>query len=408
MTFPLALPEGGGNPATRSFIRAHADDDVHALLLRKSVPPDVDVRFAVQQIEGRQKAYEKLPALAANPDFIFPAKLAMEQCSSESAARYKARLFAGRVVADVTGGLGVDALYAAGCAASVCYVERSEALCALARHNFSALGVKNVEVHCGDGIGFLQGDLRRFDAVYVDPSRRSSDQSRQTLLADCEPDALLHQDFLLSRAEMLALKASPMLDVAQALRELRGVCEVHVVAVRNDCKELLLVCRREAASEPLIRCANILHGHVQQLDFRLSEERAAVARYAEKLRRYLYEPNVTLLKAGTFKLPCARLGVEKLHPDTHLYTSDSLLPEFPGRTFEVERIFSPNEPSFKLQVVGSSANVAVRNFPLTVAEIRQKYRIREGGSAYLFAATLRGGERRIIKAKKAERKALAL
>ncbi|MDR1341810.1 MAG: class I SAM-dependent methyltransferase [Prevotellaceae bacterium] len=389
----------------RSFVRAHADDDVHALLLHKSVPPGVDVRFAAQQIEGRQKAREKLPALAANPDFIFPAKLAMEQCSSESTARYKARLLAGRAVADVTGGLGVDALYAAGCAASVCYVEKSEALCALARHNFSALGVKNVEVHCGDGIRFLQDSLRHFDAVCVDPSRRSADRSRQTLLANCEPDVLLHQDFLLSRADMLLLKASPMLDVAQALRELHGVCEVHVVAVKNDCKELLLVCRREASAEPLIRCANILPGHVQQLDFRLSEERAAAARYADKLRRYLYEPNVTLLKAGAFKLPCARLGVEKLHPDTHLYTSDSLLPDFPGRAFEVEHVFSLGEQAFKLQVAGSSANVAVRNFPLTVAEIRRKYKIGEGGSAYLFAATLRNGERRIIKAAKAERKA---
>jgi predicted O-methyltransferase YrrM len=400
MALPLALSEGSGNPATWSFIRAHADDDVRALLLRKSVPPDVDLRFAVQQIEGRQKAREKLPTLAANPNFIFPAKLALEQCSSESAARYKARLFAGKATVDITGGLGVDALYAAECAASVCYVEKNEALCALAQRNFSALGVKNVEVHCGDGIRFLQRASRHFDAVYVDPSRRSSDRSRQTLLAACEPNILLHQDFLLSRAALLALKASPMLDIAQALRELRGACEVHVVAVKNDCKELLLVCRKNAA-EPLIRCVNIQQpGHVQQLDFSLSEERAAVALYAEKPRRYLYEPNVTLLKAGAFKLPCARLGVEKLHPDTHLYTSDSWLPEFPGRAFEVEHVFSPSEQPFKQQVVGSCANVSVRNFPLTVAEFRRKYKVKEGGSVYLFAVTLRGGEKRVVKAAK--------
>ncbi|MDR3366424.1 MAG: class I SAM-dependent methyltransferase [Prevotellaceae bacterium] len=390
-----------GNPATQSFIREHASDDVHALLLRKNIPPGVDLRFAAQQIEGRQRARAKLPTLAANPRFLFPAKLAMEQCSSESTARYKSPLFAGKAVADVTGGLGVDALYAAGCAKSVCYVEESEALCELARHNFSALGVANVEVRCGDGIQFLQRTPQRFDAIYLDPSRRDGNSHSHALFADCKPDVLPLQDFLLSKAELIVLKASPMLDVAQALRELRGVCEAHVVAVKNDCKELLFVCRQaQAQEEPLIRCVNIHPDHTRTFDFTLPEERSAAAPYAEKPKRYLYEPNVALLKAGALKLPCRRFGVEKLHPDTHLYTSDELLPEFPGRAFEVENVFAPSERLLKSQLPGSKANVAVRNFPLTVAEIRRRYRVKEGGSAYLFAATLLNGERRIIKAAK--------
>jgi 16S rRNA G966 N2-methylase RsmD len=397
----LTLSGGSDNLATQAFILAHAGDDVHELLLCKSIPSEVDVRFAVQQIEGRQKAREKLPALAANHDFVFPPKLAMEQCSSESTARYKARLFAGKATVDITGGLGVDALYMAEHAASVIYVEKNEALCELALHNFSTLGIKNVEVRCDDGIRFLQSAPQRFDAVYVDPSRRDGDRNRQVALAGCEPNVLLHQDFLLSKAGLIVLKASPMLDITQALRELHGVCEVHVVAVKNDCKELLFVCRKEAVQPPLIRCVNIQPGQVQQLDFSAAEENAVVARYAEKLGRYLYEPNVTLLKAGAFKLPCEQFGVAKLHPDTHLYTSDSLLPEFPGRTFEVQHIFSPSEPSFKQQMAGSSANIVVRNFPLTVAEIRRKYKIKEGGSTYLFAATFYNGVKRIIKAEKA-------
>ncbi|MDR3187911.1 MAG: class I SAM-dependent methyltransferase, partial [Prevotellaceae bacterium] len=336
MPQPFApFAECAGNPATQSFIREHAGDDVHALLLRKNVPPEVDLHFAAQQIEGRQKARAKLPAIAANPRFVFPAKLAMEQCSSEATARYKARLFAGKAIADVTGGLGVDALYAAERAKSVTYVEQSEALCALAQHNFAALGAANVEVRCGNGIQFLQRAPQRFDAIYLDPSRRDSHQNSQTLLADCEPNVLPLQDFLLSKAETVVLKASPMLDVAQALRELRRVSEVHVVAVKNDCKELLFVCGQEA-TEPLICCANLHPEHPQLLSFTLPEERAAAALYAAQPKRYLYEPNVTLLKAGAFKLPCQRFGVEKLHPDTHLYTSDSLLPEFPGRAFEVQ------------------------------------------------------------------------
>ncbi|MDR0712488.1 MAG: class I SAM-dependent methyltransferase [Prevotellaceae bacterium] len=399
------LPERFGNPATRSFIRDHAGDDVLALLLCKNIPPEVDVHFAMQQIEGRQKARAKLPALAANPDFIFPAKLAMEQCSSECTARYKAQLFTGKAIADITGGLGVDALYAAECAKSVIYVEKNEALCALARHNFLALGVKNVEVSCGDGIKFLQRTPQQLDAIYLDPSRRDSGGNSQMLLADCSPNVLPHQDFLLSKAATVMLKASPMLDITQALRELRHVRELHVVAVKNDCKELLFVCReeeREGKAAPLIRCVNIHTDGVQRFNFSLPEERSATAIYAENLKRYLYEPNVTLLKAGALKLPCRRFGVEKLHPDTHLYTSNSLLTEFPGRAFEVQHVFTPRERSFKSQMAGSKANITVRNFPLTVAEIRKKYGIKEGGSTYLFAATLCNGERRIIKAEKVQ------
>jgi 16S rRNA G966 N2-methylase RsmD len=398
---PSAPEERSGSAATQSFIREHANDDVHALLLRKNTPPEVDLHFAVQQIEGRQKARAKLPALAANPRFIFPARLAVEQCSSESTARYKAQLFCGKAVADVTGGLGVDALYAAECAAHVSYVERSEALCELAQRNFAALGVANISVRCDDGLRFLRRTPQRFDAIYLDPSRRDSHGNSLTLLADCEPNVPPHVDFLLSRAGLVALKASPMLDIAQTLRALRCVDEVHVVAVKNDCKELLFVCR-QAAADPSIRCVNIAPERAPAFHFTLHEERTAAARYAAKPKRYLYEPNVALLKAGAFKLPCQRFGVEKLHPDTHLYTSDELIPEFPGRAFEVQRVFAPGERTFKSQMAGSKANVAVRNFPLTVAEIRKAYRVKEGGSAYLFAATLYGGERRIIKAAKAQ------
>lgn len=401
---PSAPADHAGSAATQSFIREHAGDDVRALLLRKSAPPGVDLRFAVQQVEGRQKARAKLPTLAANPNFIFPPKLALEQCSSECTARYKAQLFCGKAVADVTGGLGVDALYAAARARCVTYVEQSEALCTLAQRNFAALGVANIAVRCGDGIQFLRHAPQRFDAIYLDPSRRDSHRSSRVLLADCEPNVLPHQDFLLSKAGLVALKASPMLDIAQALRELRCVREVHVVAVKNDCKELLFVCRHEAAqkAEPLIRCIDICPDRAPVFDFTRPEEHAAAARYAEKPGRYLYEPNVALLKAGAFKLPCRRFGVEKLHPDTHLYTSDELQPEFPGRAFEVQHVFAPGDRSLKAQLAGSAANVAVRNFPLTVAQIRKAYKVKEGGSAYLFAATLYGGERRIISAAKVQ------
>ena len=401
---PPAPAEPFASAATQSFIREHANDDVRTLLLRKSAPPGVDLRFAVQQIAGRKKARAKLPTLAANPSFVFPPTLALEQCSSESTARYKAQLFSGKTLADVTGGLGVDALYAAERAEWVTCVEKSEALCALAQRNFAALGVANITVRCDDGIRFLQRAPQRFDAIYLDPSRRDSHSRSRALLADGAPNVLLHQDLLLSKAGLVALKASPMLDIAQALRELRYACEVHVVAVKNDCKELLFVCRQGAAgkADPLIRCIDIYPDRAPTFDFTLPAERTAAARYAEKPKRYLYEPNVALLKAGAFKLPCRRFGVEKLHPDTHLYTSDELHPEFPGRAFAVQQVSAPGDRALKSQLAGSQANVAVRNFPLSVAEIRKAYRVKEGGSAYLFAATLYGGERRIISAVKAQ------
>jgi 16S rRNA G966 N2-methylase RsmD len=388
------------NPATQHFILAHANDDPVELLLRKNIPPEVDIKFAAQQVEGRQRAREKLPTLALHNDFIFPQKLSLEQSSSEFTAKYKSQLFYNQNVIDVTGGLGVDAFYIAQCAKSVAYVEKNTELCKVAQHNFSALGAKNITVHCGDGIQLLKEGTQHFDAIYLDPARRDSNQNRVVSLADCEPNVPEHLDFFLSKADTLVLKASPMLDITQAVRELQCVCEVHVVAVKNECKELLFVCRKGIA-QPCIRCVDVLSA--QSFEYTQGEENQAVAQYADSPKRYLYEPNVALLKAGAFKLPCSRFGVEKLHPDTHLYTSDILAPDFFGRIFEVQQTFSLSGAELKKYLPEMQANLAVRNFPHTVADIRKKYKIKDGGNSYLFAATLYGGERRLIKTVKVSR-----
>ncbi len=387
------------NDTTKDFIRDHLNDDTKQLLLRKA-PQGVDIKFAVRQIEGWQKAQGKLPTLAACPDFIFPSQLSMEQCSSESTAAYKSLLFNSKSVVDITGGLGIDAYYISQHATSVDYVERGEELSNIAQHNFAALSAYNVATRCGDGVQFLQNTSQHFDAIYLDPARRDSNKNKVVRLADCEPNVLEYLDFFFSKADEVVLKASPMLDIVQALRELKLVTEVHVVAVKNECKELLFVCKKEE-SRPLIRCVNIRVDEMQQFDFTLEEENSATSQYAEQPKRYLYEPNVSLLKAGAFKLPCIRFALQKLHPDTHLYTSDTLISDFPGRIFEVQQTFALNDAELKFYLPDMMANIAVRNFPVSVADIRKKYKIKDGGNVYLFAATFYNGERRVVKTLKA-------
>ncbi len=385
------------NEATKAFIREHLNDDTNKLLLRKNIPSDVDVKFAVQQIEGRQKAKEKLPALANCPDFIFPSTLSMEQCSSEFTAQYKSQLFEDKIVIDVTGGLGVDSYYISQRAANVIYVEKNAALCDVAQHNFTSLGAKNITTHCDDGIKFLHNTSHYFDAIYLDPARRDGNKNRVVRLADCEPNVLEYLDFLFEKTNCVVLKASPMLDITQSLRELKYVREVHVVAVKNECKELLFICKKDEP-QPLVKCVNIQQNdEVQVLSYTMEEEGSAVVQYAHQPLRYLYEPNVAVLKAGAFKLLCARFGVEKLHPDTHLYTSENLIHDFPGRAFEVQQVFALSEADLKNSLPEMQANIAVRNFPMSVADMRKKYKIKDGGNVYLFAATLYNGNRRLIK-----------
>lgn len=378
---------------TQAFIREHAGDDVRSLALQAARYPEVDMRVAVTQIEGRRIASAKLPAWAAVDDIIYPMRLSLEQCSSEITARYKASLVGGQRLADLTGGFGVDCSYMAGRFEETTYIERNEELCHIAQHNFPLLG-RSVHVVNADSEEALAA-LPHQDWIFIDPARRDKAGNKVVSFSDCSPDVCRLESQLMQKATRVMVKCSPMLDISQAMRELQFVSEVHVVSVNNECKELLLILERETKKGCPIHTINYHGNETQQFAYAAEEESAATCHYTSTVGQYLYEPNSSLMKAGCYRLPASRLELSKLHPNTHLYTSDTLMGGFPGRVFKVERTCRFNKK--ELKAIGcKQANLTVRNFPERVDALQKRLKIHDGGSTYLFATTLNDETKALI------------
>lgn len=402
------------NEETLRFIRQHAHDDVRALALHARALPGVNLTAALTQIAGLQILSSKVPSWATTDGIRCPARLSLEQCSSEVTARHKAGIIASydgphHRMADLTGGLGIDCSFLAPLFDEVDYVERQEELCSLARHNFPRLGLHQIRIHQADATEFLPG-LPVADWLFLDPARRDGNGGRTVAIADCEPDVTRLEPLLLEKAqEGVLLKLSPMLDLTQALHELKHVREAHVVAVDNECKELLMVLGRNAATAPddvPICCINLTSKPGTPADeaftFSRRTEREASCPLADAPLTYLYEPHAALLKAGAFRQVAAAYGLQKLHPSSHLYTSHSLVPRFPGRTFRVEGWSGFGKKELKaLLGTEKRANLSVRNFPAPVADLRKRLRLAEGGALYLFATTLADGQKVLIRTVKA-------
>ena len=386
--------------ATRQFIREHLNADVPTLALQKA-PVGTDVSLALRQIEARQMLKKKAPTWGDNDDLLFPPHLSIEQSSSEATARYKAKLLKGHTLADLTGGLGIDTYYLSQNFRQTDYVERQSLLCDLARHNFAVLGARIVVWN--ETAEEYINHCNPKDCIYLDPARRASQGRKVVAIGDCEPNVAALQDLLLQKAPTLLVKLSPMLDLSQALAELRCVSEVHVVAVANECKELVFKIERGFSGEASIHCANLLTRQ-PELRFSRQEERDCTIGYADRIGTYLYEPNAALLKAGCFKLAALRHGLQKLHKNSHLYTSDKLVPDFPGRIFEVVSWAAFNKKTRRgLLADLKQANLAVRNFPMAAAEMRKTLGLADGGDVYLFATTLHDGAKVLVRTKKAVR-----
>ena len=385
------------NDTTRQFIRENLNADVPTLALKKA-PVGTDVSLALRQIAARQLLQKKVPQWAENEDLLFPAHLSIEQCSSEASAQYKASLLQGQTFADLTGGLGVDTYFISQRFQRADYVERQAELCDLARHNFAVMKA-DIQVWNETAETYL-GQCEPKDVIFIDPARRDEHGRKTVSIADCTPDVGALQDLLLQKAEHVMIKLSPMLDIAQALEALHHVKEVHVVAVANECKELDLVLERGFEGEPRFVCVNLLTPQ-PELCFTREEEHGCSARLADGVLNYLYEPNPAVMKAGCFKLLTERFDVYKLHKNSNLYTSEHLISSFPGRVFEVEA-WAPYNKKVKSTLLSDvdKASIAVRNFPLTVAELRKALKMADGDAVYLFATTLKGEEKVVIRTKK--------
>lgn len=413
---------------TRKFINEHRLDDVRTLALRAPKSTDIDMPFALNQIAGWQMARTKLPVWAATEGLIYPPHLSMEQCSSQQTALYKAAL-AERLLAeccdcdgemnsaevmnqhtelvDLTGGFGVDFSFMAPKFSRATYVEQQKELCMAAENNFPLLGLRHARVVNRDGIEVLES-LSHATMIFLDPARRNDKGGKTVFIADCTPNVIELKDRLLQKADVVLLKLSPMLDWHKAVADLNDggsfVREVHIVSVKNECKELLVV--MQSADETgqnsgfkadlSVFCVN--DGQVTR--FLLKEAQAASIRLltANVLPgAYLYEPNASLMKAGCFALLTQMFAVSALDANSHLYVSADFQAEFPGRCFRVKGVSSFNKKEMKRLLGGiGKANVAVRNFPMTVAELRKRLKLSEGGSNYIFATTLCDGSRILL------------
>jgi 16S rRNA G966 N2-methylase RsmD len=381
MEFPLPA-------ASRQYVAKHLHDDPAQLALQARKHPGLPVPELVRQIQARQKARLKVPAWADNPDLVFPPTLSVEQASSARTAAFKAALVSGQRLADLTGGFGVDVSYFAERIPEVHYVERNAALADVVRFNLTHLGIENVQFHTADAVQFLRNTPDMFDWIYLDPARRDTAARKIFRLQDCEPDILRLMPLLLHKGRRVLLKTSPMLDIEQAILELRQVRQLWVVAVDNECKEVLYELGPEPAVDPERHTVNLLRTGQQQ-DFRLNRAREAraIPRYAEP-QQYLYEPNVAILKAGGFRSIGTAFELLKLHQHSHLYTSDTLHPDFPGRIFRIRATEKYDAQALRAHLGPEvRAHVTTRNFPDTVAEFRHRTGIREGGDLYLFATT---------------------
>lgn len=423
------------NQATQDFICQHQDDDVRQLAFLGSKYPEVDMPFALDQIRGRKMARVKLPRWASLEGIIYPPHISMEQCSSESTALYKAEL-AARLLGlpasssgtemkaeneiefvDLTGGFGVDFSYiAARLGVKSMYVERQAHLCEAAKENFGRLGLKNAIVKNGDGIEVLHSfHPKKKDAasaddslgitydqprsllktnlglkiIFIDPARRDDAGNKVVSLKDCTPDVTVLQEEMLSKADYVIIKLSPMLDWHRAISELSHVREVHIISVNNECKELLLVLSVRNMGENLrIYCINDAQSFVcEELDMEASQVKIAPSTLEEM--QYLYEPNASLMKAGSFSVLSGRYDARMLSKNSHLFVSQAPIEAFPGRSFRIIAVSSFNKKELKRHLSGiTKANIAARNFPLSVAELRKRLKLKDGGETYIFATTL--------------------
>lgn len=384
--------------ATRRFVANHAGDDVSRLALQGARWPGVDMRLALDQIAGRLAARRKLPRWAAAEGIVYPTHLAMEQCSSDATARYKASIMPpGDTLVDLTGGLGVDCEAMAQRFAQVTYVERQERLCQLARHNFTILGAHNIRVVHAEAEEYLHS-MAPVDAIYIDPSRRDHAGRRTHDIADCAPNVAELAHVLLAKTPTVMVKLSPMLDVSHTLEALPAVSDLHIVSTDGECKELLVLMHRSHSGPPRVHCVSDGNTFVINWGASAPPQPAWNEIWHEAL--CLYEPNPSMMKAGCFDHVAAHYGLAVVSRDSHLLMG---CPRdgFPGRAFRVEAVSTLNKTRLRSVLAGlTQANVAVRNFPLRAAELARRLRMKDGGDTYLFGTTTATGQHIVLRCRK--------
>ena len=367
----------------QEYISANLKTEITKLILKGSPFEKVSVQELANQIIAKQKSEKKLPTWFSTESIYYPTKISIEQTSSEVAAAHKVSLISGDSVIDITGGFGIDAHAFSKQFKKVVHCEINDQLSEIVAHNFKQLNIDNIETFAGDGLQFLKKTSQKFDCVFIDPSRRHDAKGKVFLLKDCLPYIPPKIEFLFTKATQILIKTSPILDISNTIKELKSVVKVQIIAFNNEVKELLFLLEKNPPNTIRVEAINYQKNSLQQIEF--NHQSAAKSTYSPPLT-YLYEPNAAILKSGGFHEISHQLKVFKLHQHSHLYTSDQLM-DFPGRQFIINQSMPYDKNKIKKFIGQEKANITIRNFPKSVAQIRKETKIKEGGQVFIFFTT---------------------
>lgn len=367
---------------SHQFIESHKNKSLSKIALLLGKYPSLNKEFIINQINGIQKASNKLPEFAAQKEIIYPSLLSLEQCSSEVAAIFKSKIVKGNSLLDLTGGFGVDTYFFSKKFKKITYVEQQESLFEIATANFKVLKA-NITAMCFPAENFLETTQEQFDVIYIDPARRNQSQ-KVFQLEDCSPPVLEVLPKLFTISNTVLIKTSPMLDIKKAIQQLKCVEHVFVLSIKNECKEVLYLLQKNATDIIEISTINISESE-QHFNFNYLDEENLSINFSDP-QNYLYEPNASILKAGGFKSIANTFSLTKIASNSHLYTSVELISDFPGRTFKINNVLPYQANQFKLLGI-TKANVSCRNFKENVETVRKKLKLKDGGNIYIFATT---------------------
>lgn len=375
------------NHEVQQFISTHIGSDLQKLALKGSTFDGVEASELLEQIQSKLKCKRKLPNWFKTNGIYFPSKLNIEQSSSEKTSKYKSQLISGDSLIDLTGGFGVDSYYFSKQFKSVVHCEINAKLSEIVKHNFNVLKVKNIDILTGDGLKILQQSDQNFDWIYLDPSRRDAKLNKRFFVSDCIPDVSVHLDLFFKYSKNILIKMSPMLDIQAALNILPNTKSIYVVAVKNEVKELLFTLEENYSGEPILNAIN-LSSNQPPFHFLKSEEQQCSLALKKPLQ-YLYEPNAAVLKAGAFKIISEKFGLSKLDQHTHLYTSDNLIYEFPGKLYKIKSVLNYHKKELKRQFYGFKATIKTRHFPKSIETLKKEFNIKSGGDDILLFTSIK-------------------
>jgi len=377
----------------QKFIEANLNTDINKLALTKNPFPGIVWSDIINQIAAKQKAKNKLPTWFATKNIIYPSKLSIEQTSSEATAQYKANLIAGNSLIDLTGGFGIDDFYFTKQFKEVVHCELNAELSKIVAQNALVLNAENINCIAGDSTDILKKLNRKFDWIYVDPSRRNDLKGKVFMLKDCLPNVPELLDFYFEFSDSILIKNSPILDISLAISELKNVKKVYIIALDNEVKEFLIEIKKDYSEKIILKTINLSKNNNQVFEHIIEDDSSTSYSLP---KQFVYEPNAAIMKSGLFNSVANQLNLFKLHQHSHIYTSDVLIENFPGRSFKVDHFFEFNKQNANQFLKGQKMNVTTRNFNLTVDELKKKFKISDGGFIYTFATTTINNQKTIL------------